>query len=163
MPNLSESVRAVVATMGESEELELSSEAVESAPGDPGRLLFLPSFLMRVSSGGSNVFSLVFLATFGGGGFTPDTSITSPDRLRGLGGGGCLLGSVGLSDELVLTGLRFGGGVVGLGILLVGGDGDGDGGRGLGRGLGGGEAALVGFVTLERGTENDLDLDRCLL
>lgn len=40
-----------------------------------------------------------------------------PARLRGLGGGGCLRGSVGLSEDAVLSGLRAGGGVAGRAIL----------------------------------------------
>lgn len=81
--------------------------------------------------------------------------------MRGLGGGGCLLGSVGLSeDELVLVGLRTGGGVAGLaGRRTGGGDGLGDGGRGRERGLGCGEAIFdCGFVR-DRGTENERDLE----
>lgn len=73
---------------------------------------------------------------------TPVTSMTSPVRPRGLGGGGCLLGSVGLSDELGFCGLRVGGGVIGLGIRR-GGDGEGDGGLGRIRDFNAGEEVFV--------------------
>lgn len=104
----------------------------------------------------------------GGGGFTPDgKSIISPVRPRGRGGGGCRLGSVGLSDDvedvvLTVVGLLVGGGVIGRGMRRadeVGGDGDGDGGRGRAlRDFRGGEIGfVVGFVR-ERGTEKERDL-----
>lgn len=82
-----------------------------------------------------------------------------PARLRGLGGGGCLLGSVGLSDVAVLTGRRAGGGVAGRGIRCDGGEGDGDGGRGRTRALlCDGDAAFPGTFALLLGTENERDL-----
>lgn len=81
----------------------------------------------------------------------------SPVRPRGLGGGGCLLGSVGLSEELDLIGLRVGGGVIGLGILRAVG-GDGEGGRGRPRALLAGEGNFALLFVRELGTENDRDL-----
>lgn len=114
---------------------------------------------------------------WGGGfndGFTfPLTLIISPVLARGLGGGGCLLGSVGRSDagpddatttvdggSLVV--LRdTGGGVMGRGIRRGGGgDGEGDGGRGRIRGLGGGDDAppCRDEAFLLRGNEYERDL-----
>jgi hypothetical protein len=158
-PNLSDNVNLVVATIGDVEEVSLSSDP-EDSPGDPVLFLVL-SFLILVNNTGSDPFSFIFLTGFSGG-FTPVTSITSPVRPLGLGGGGCLLGSVGLSDELGFWSLRAGGGVIGLGILL-GGDGDGDGGLGRTLDFNVGDVVFVWVLTRERGTENERDLDRgCL-
>lgn len=86
--------------------------------------------------------AILFFGPCGGGGFTLEgKSIISPVLPLGRGGGGCRLGSVGLSDDddedvvkdlTTAAGLLVGGGVIGLGIRLVveGGDGVGDGGRG---------------------------------
>lgn len=103
-------------------------------------------------------FSLLvelFLACFGGG-FTPLTSIISPVFPRGLGGGGCLLGSVGLSEETTRGIFLGGGGVVGLGTRLCG-TGDGDGGlTGLDRCLGSGGALVWCSLVLDLWTDLDL-------
>lgn len=115
--------------MADVSDSEESSDAVESPPGEPGRFL-VRSFFIRVNRTGS--FSLTFLGPLGGGGLTPDTSMISPARLRGLGGGGWRRGSVGLSDDVDAagrTGRRVGGGVIGRAGRRVGGDGVGDGGR----------------------------------
>lgn len=82
----------------------------------------------------------------------------SPVRPRGLGGGGCLLGSVGLSETDVFKGLRAGGGVMGLGMRLADG-GVGEGGRGRARGFGGKGEVFAWFLVRERGTENERDLN----
>lgn len=87
---------------------------------------------------------------------TPLTLMISPVLPLGLGGGGCLLGSVGLSDGLgLLLTLLAGGGVMGLGMRLGGGEGEG--GRGRVMALGGGEITFIGFRALCG--EKDLDLD----
>lgn len=79
----------------------------------------------------------------------------SPVLPLGLGGGGCLLGSVGLSDGLgLLLILLAGGGVMGLGMRLGGGEGEG--GRARVMALGGGEITFMGFRALCG--EKDLDL-----
>lgn len=181
-PNRSESVSLVVATIGEAEEVELSSDPDDSPPGDPF-LFFVRSFLILVKSTcgntysnsgssdrpprltGSFAFFAAFLAPCGGVGLTLDgSSMISPVLPLGLGGGGCLLGSVGLSDVddfAEVAGLR-GGGVIGLGIRLVGGDGVGEGGRGRAPrdDFGGGDAGFDDAVLArERGTENERDLD----
>lgn len=117
LPNLSDNVSRVVATMGEDDDSSLSSDPDDSPPPPEGEpTLFLPlSFLIRVKSTytkkklslllfinfdffftGSPPFSLPFLIGFTVG-LTPVISMTSPVRQRGLGGGGCLLGSVGRS------------------------------------------------------------------
>lgn len=153
LPNLSESVNLVVATIGESEEVELSSLPDDS--GEPGRFL-VRSFLIFVRKTGSvglSFFLPVFLVIVGG--VMPGTFMISPDVFLGRGGGGCLLGSVGLSNADALGGLRSGGGVMGLGRRR--GIGEGDGGRG--RDLGLGEACC--FVCgLFRERETDADRDR---
>ncbi|KAJ8929384.1 hypothetical protein NQ314_017934 [Rhamnusium bicolor] len=84
------------------------------------------------------LFSAGFLTAAVGltGGFTPLTLIISPVLPLGLGGGGCLLGSVGLSEGLGLLGFLAGGGVIGLGIRL-GGEGGGRSRTGNGFGWGG--------------------------
>lgn len=97
--------------------------------------------------------SLFFLDDFpaGGGGFTPETSIISPDLFRGLGGGGCLRGSVGLSETDDFDSLAVGGGVTGLC--------HGEGGLGRIRVFAcDGEPALAELLTRLRGTENERDL-----
>lgn len=112
------------------------------------------------------VFLIVVLPLdpWGGGGFTPDgSSIISPVLPLGRGGGGCRLGSVGLSEDVEdvdvfitpTAALRVGGGVIGRGIRLVGGDGDGDGGRGRAprEDFTGGEMGLVVALVRDRGTE----------
>lgn len=86
-----------------------------------------------------------------------DTSMISPVRPLGLGGGGCLRGSVGLSDVACL-GIRLtGGGVIGRGILGMGGEGDGDGGLPRGRdfvaGAGDGFETGLALTFLDRGSE----------
>lgn len=123
------------------------------------------------------MIAILFFGPCGGGGFTLEgKSIISPVLPLGRGGGGCRLGSVGLSDEddddvvvkdltTAAAGLLVGGGVIGLGIRLVveGGDGVGDGGRGrallrddfCGGDIGFEEAVV--FVR-ERGSENERDL-----
>lgn len=68
--------------------------------------------------------------------------MTSPVRPLGRGGGGCLLGSVGLSDALAFCGFRAGGGVIGLGIRREG-EGDGDGGLGRIRDFNAGDVTFV--------------------
>lgn len=101
---------------------------------------------------GSVPLSFAFLDDLfiGRGGLTPDTSITSPDLFLGLGGGGCLRGSVGLSDEDdVLAILAVGGGEAGLC--------QGDGGLGLPRVRDGDPILPDAFVRF-RGTENERDL-----
>lgn len=134
---------------------------------------------MRTSESSLTGSLLVFLITAlffdpcGGNGFTPEgKSIISPVLPLGRGGGGCRLGSVGLSDEDVAdvaevftvgAGLLVGGGVIGLGIRLAedGGLGDGEGGRGraLREGLAGGDTNFEEVVFVrERGTENERDL-----
>lgn len=80
----------------------------------------------------------------------------SPVLPLGLGGGGCLLGSVGLSEGLGLLILLAGGGVIGRGIRLIGGEGEG--GRARVMAFGGGEITFTGLRVL-RG-EKDLDLQK---
>lgn len=93
----------------------------------------------------STVFLLDVCMTFGGG-FTPLTSISSPVLPRGLGGGGCLRGSVGLSEAFACclvcgAAFRIGGGVIG-GMRRDCGGGDvGEGGRARIR-FGGGDVIL---------------------
>lgn len=124
----------VVATIGDVDELELSSDPLESPAfailfGDLSRFRFF-SFLILVNRTGCSFF-------VGGGSLTPETSMISPERLRGRGGGGRRLGSVGLSDieeddgtvasGRIIRREDVGGGVIGR--ARRGGDGDGDGGR----------------------------------
>lgn len=88
MPNLSDRVKLVVATMWVTDPFELSSSDSEDSPGEPGLRVFF-SFFTLVSKTGLP-FSLLeegFLTCLGGG-FTPVTSMTSPVLPRGLGGGG---------------------------------------------------------------------------
>lgn len=137
-PKRSDNVKRVVATIAEVDEVELSSEPELSPPGEPLRF-FVRSFLIRVNRTGWSLSLSDFFAALGGGGLTPVTSMISPHRLRGLTGGGCLLGSVGLSEEVDADGRLLppppprlvGGGVMGRGIRRVGGDGVGEGGRAL--------------------------------
>lgn len=82
----------------------------------------------------------------------------SPVLPLGLGGGGCLLGSVGLSDGLGLVTLLAGGGVIGLGMRLTGCEGEG--GRGRVMALAAGVITFIGLRGL--GGEKDLDLRRCI-
>ncbi|KAJ8935892.1 hypothetical protein NQ318_016225 [Aromia moschata] len=89
------------------------------------------------------------------GGLTPLTFMISPVLPLGRGGGGCLRGSVGLSDGLGrLTTFLAGGGVMGRGMRLGG---DGDGGLARTDDFGGGGDGLVGLR--ERCGEKDLDLE----
>lgn len=153
LPNRSERVRRVVATIGDKEDVELSSDPEES--GEPGRF-FVRSFLILVSKTGSVSFSFLRMVFFiAAGGAMPATFMTFPDGLRGLGGGGWRRGSVGLSEMGPFTGLLRGGGVIGLGTRR--GIGDGDGGRGRVRIFG--EACFTCPVFRERDTDNERDLD----
>lgn len=102
---------------------------------------------------GSGPRSLFFLDDLpaGSGGLTPETSIISPDLFRGLGGGGCLRGSVGLSETDAFGSLVVGGGVTGLC--------HGEGGRGLIRAFAcDGDPVFAELLTRLRGTENERDL-----
>lgn len=130
MPNLSDKVKLVVATIGVGNKLcPLSAEPEDSPPGEPGRLPDLSFFIRFNIIGFTICFSPLFFTAVGlAGGFTPLTLIISPVLPLGLGGGGCLLGSVGLSDGFGLgIFLGTGGGVVGLATRL--GTGEGEGGR----------------------------------
>lgn len=50
LPNLSESDNCVVATIGVVSDVELSSDAEDSPPGEPARFFVLRSFLILVNS-----------------------------------------------------------------------------------------------------------------
>lgn len=81
--------------------------------------------------------------------------MTSPEGFLGLGGGGCLRGSVGRSEMGARIGRRtWGGGVIGLGMRRC--TGEGDGGRGRERNLDG----TCRGATL--GRERELEIERDL-
>lgn len=149
-PNLSDKVIAVVATIGTDEDTPLSSDPEDSAPGEPGRFFLIPSFLIRARSGCCP------------GPFSPSLC---PGFRKGLGGGGLVLGSVGLSLEVGRGILLATGGVMGRGILLGGGEGEGLGGRGREEalGLGGGGFRTTLDADGRGGGENERDLERCLV
>lgn len=151
MPNLSDNVIAVVATIGTDVDTPLSSEPDDSAPGDPGRFfLGAPSFLILLRRAGC------------AGPFSPNFA---PGLMMGLGGGGLVLGSVGRSQEVGRGILLAIGGVVGRGNRLGGGDGEGLGGRGRedALGLGGGGLRTTLEADGRGGGENERDLERCLV
>lgn len=154
-PKRSDKVNRVVATIGDSDEVELSSDPDDS--GEPVRFL-VRSFLILVNNTGSTVLSFFFDFFIIDGGAIPGTLITLPDGFLGLGGGGCRRGSVGLSETDNFAGLRIGGGVVGLGTRR--GIGDGDGGRRRERTLGECFACVLRGRVCEG--ERDLDLARRL-